>query len=88
MNLELTEEESTKLLEIDQKLLHLKAKLADLEISLSQISKEKTLIIDDFFKERNNFIEAMNYIANSHNIDLNGSEKYGLDMQQMVFKKL
>jgi len=84
----LNEEEVSQLTEIDGNLLALKVRLADLEIQLSQANIEKDRLIEDFKKGRQLFLERVNYIANTHGLNINGPEKYGLDINQWCFRKV
>jgi len=84
----LTEEEISQLGEIDRLMVMTKARLGDIELQKAHLNAESQGLVEQFHKQRTEFMDKMNEMAVAHGIDPEGQEKFSFDTNEMCFRKV
>ena len=87
----LNQDQVEKLRELEQAVLKYKLQLADLEMSISDITLKKNLLMGTVTSETSKMMEYIKEVARTYDIDPDGdssSEQWHLNTSNMVFSRI
>lgn len=87
-SMSLTESERQQVIDADRSIAQKKIAVANVEIQIFALEKEKKKLLNELRLETEAFGESVKALAEEHGIDVEGGASWRLDLQEMSFQQV